>query len=343
MKLPGHMATDLEKKEKKKKILITTLCVSLVVLAIVSIVILGIAISKRVKEAELNPTPTSAVKVQTVTEAPKDADGQETPAPAASTPTPTSKATKWNGLGVSTPTPTATPKPTDTPTPTVAPTRGPTVLLDPGHGGNDGGTSGYRDERKDDGSHYWECDIVLSIALKVREKLEAQGITVLMTRDDDFFPGTPTERVVYADGLDIDCLVSIHLNASGDASGGSISGTETWYCESITKDVRERLEEKLPEGEYDAYTAQLLESREKLASFIQNSLIGKTGSRDRYIKPTDDLALVKCIYPSCLVECEFLSADEIFPKLISDEYQDLVAEGITNGIIKYLDWAGVTD
>lgn len=335
MKLPGHMATDQEKKEKKKKILIISLCSSVAALAIVSIILLCVAINKRVREAELRPQPTSDVQVKTVTQAPK---ATNTP-----TPTPTSRASKWNGLGVATPTPTPEIKPTDTPTPTAVPTRGPTVMIDPGHGGNDGGTSGYRDERREDGSHYWECDIVLDIGLKVREKLEALGITVIMTRDEDFFPGTPTERVVFSCTQDIDCLVSIHLNSAPDSTGTDITGTETWYCTSITKDVKARLEEVLTSEEYESYTNDLLEKREKLASFIQNAVISKTGSKDRYIKPTDDLALVKSIYPSCLVECEFLSADEIFPKLISDEYQDLVAEGITNGIVKYLDWAGVTD
>ncbi|MCQ2537999.1 MAG: N-acetylmuramoyl-L-alanine amidase, partial [Lachnospiraceae bacterium] len=260
------------------------------------------------------------------------------------------------------PTDTPVPTATDTPVPTVAieinqteepvptppfcltkdPNRKARVLIDAGHGGHDGGTDGDRKERDENGKKIWECDITLLISLLVRDKLEAAGVEVIMVRDKDVYPGTPTERVELGSSLDIDCLVSIHLNASDHPE---VSGTEVWYCDGITGNADYPTSVKayvscFPEEEQKAVEDKLLKDRKKLAQLVLSSLIEQTGSKDRGIRPTKDLALTKCANPSCLVECEFLSSDDKYPLLITPEYQDTTATGITNGIIKFLDYLG---
>lgn len=243
------------------------------------------------------------------------------------------KKAKQNNADALTPTPVAVEKATPSPEitreivgpsetnidnrPTIEMTSGPIVIIDPGHGGNDGGTNGNREERTDEGKHYWECNIALDISLLVKEKLQNAGVRVVMTREEDYFCGTVVERKEFADSIeDAVCYVSIHLNAADDKS---ITGTEVLYNDNVNSDSP------------------------VLAKYVLNGLLDKNGSRDRGLKVRDDLGVLKTQHPSCLVECEFLSADAKFPLLIDHDYQDLTAEGITNGIIKYLDYVGVME
>ena len=88
------------------------------------------------------------------------------------------------------------------------------VVLDPGHGGIDGGAS-----RVYNGVMYIESHINLKIAQYCKEELEQyEGVEVYMTRTDNSSRPGLTERVDYAESVDADCLVSIHINSS-ESSG----------------------------------------------------------------------------------------------------------------------------
>jgi N-acetylmuramoyl-L-alanine amidase len=80
-----------------------------------------------------------------------------------------------------------------------------TIAIDPGHGGEDPGAIGPNGTM--------EKDVVLNIALRLREKLQAEpGVRVLMTRDSDFFVPLAT-RVSKARAVSADLFVSIHADA----------------------------------------------------------------------------------------------------------------------------------
>ncbi|MCD8008606.1 MAG: N-acetylmuramoyl-L-alanine amidase, partial [Clostridiales bacterium] len=84
------------------------------------------------------------------------------------------------------------------------------VCLDPGHGGNDPGCN--VDDRL-------EKDDTLALALAVREDMEAAGITVVMTREDDTYVSLD-DRCYIANQANADYFISIHRNyASGIANG----------------------------------------------------------------------------------------------------------------------------
>ncbi|WP_281725338.1 GBS Bsp-like repeat-containing protein, partial [Lachnoclostridium phocaeense] len=91
------------------------------------------------------------------------------------------------------------------------------VVLDPGHGGYDGGASA---------NGLVEKDLTLKIAQYCKAELEQyNGVTVYMTRTDDRYLDID-ERVYNARDLGADVLVSIHINSS---SAPAANGAEVWY------------------------------------------------------------------------------------------------------------------
>src|SRR6266508_546755 len=80
------------------------------------------------------------------------------------------------------------------------------VVLDPGHGGSNTGAAGVVEG-------LYEKRITLAIARAVARRLQARGVEVVMTRDDDHYV-TLRERVRRANASGADLLMSIHTNAS---------------------------------------------------------------------------------------------------------------------------------
>lgn len=93
------------------------------------------------------------------------------------------------------------------------------VVLDPGHGGSDGGASA---------NNLVEKNLTLKIAKYCKEELEAYGgVTVYMTRTSDKAVGL-TERVNMAKNWGADVFVSLHINSAV----ASAKGVEVWYPNS---------------------------------------------------------------------------------------------------------------
>jgi N-acetylmuramoyl-L-alanine amidase len=85
------------------------------------------------------------------------------------------------------------------------------IVLDPGHGGYDNGAMSF-----------WGCEknYALDVALRARPLLEAQGLTVYMTRtDDEFIP--LEDRVRFANTHPTALFIAIHFN-SGDMDANGI-------------------------------------------------------------------------------------------------------------------------
>ncbi|CAA6799129.1 MAG: N-acetylmuramoyl-L-alanine amidase (EC, partial [uncultured Sulfurovum sp.] len=96
-----------------------------------------------------------------------------------------------------------------------------TVVIDAGHGGKDGGASccGNKKEKK----------VVLSVAKKLKSKLQAKGYKVYMTRSGDSFVKLP-KRTEFANKKKADIFVSIHANAAPKKSLRKVfKGIEVYY------------------------------------------------------------------------------------------------------------------
>lgn len=91
------------------------------------------------------------------------------------------------------------------------------VVLDAGHGGPDPGAIGVNGLR--------ESHVNLDMAVKLKEMLETNGATVIMTRTADVGL-TLDQRIAFAHDNQADIFVSIHNNAHPSSS---VSGTQTFY------------------------------------------------------------------------------------------------------------------
>ncbi len=178
------------------------------------------------------------------------------------------------------------------------------IVLDAGHGGDDGGASssvlGYTINEK---------DITLSIVKKVRDLLTANGYSVMLTRESDTYP-TLTQRAELANSVGAAIFVSIHMNS---ATTDSAHGTETYYA-SLNNDTSFGTTSK------------------KLASNIQTRLKTALGSRDRGVKTSNHAVTRKSLMPAALVEVGFISNVEEASLLVTDSYQNKAAGAIAEGI-----------
>jgi len=171
------------------------------------------------------------------------------------------------------------------------------VVLDAGHGGEDGGTVEQAATEK---------EINLAVVLKLKELLEEQGIRVVLTRDKDIFMKLE-ERVQIANGEKADLFISIHCNYYEKDS--SIYGLECYYCKS---------------GEEGKHCAEkIMETIEESKNIVS-----------RNVKPADYYILKNTTVPAVLVEIGYLSNYNERNQLMSEEYQEKLAGELVKGIVK---------
>ncbi len=193
----------------------------------------------------------------------------------------------------------------------------PVIIIDPGHGGEDGGTQSA------DGT--LEKRINLEISLKINEILFAKGFTTVLTRDGDYMiydESSSTQRekkvsdihnrmkIVEESG---DCiLLSVHQNYFTESK---YSGTQVFYSKNN------------PDSEV-------------LADEIQKSVVSALQPDNmRQIKEsgTDIYLLYHSQVPSVMVECGFMSNEAETEKLKNEDYQQKMSEAIVEGLLNYLE------
>lgn len=202
-----------------------------------------------------------------------------------------------------TPAPTATPSAIPTVAPTSIPVAKKKIAVDPGHGGEDLGSTRQG---------LYEKDANLAIALYLKKELEDAGYEVLMIRDADADVENETRPVTAVENK-ADLYVSIHLN-SLDSDSDATQGAEVWYA-----DLRN-------------------DGSDTLAQYVVDELTKVIDTRNRGIKLSNRLIVLKNpdMMPACLVECGFITSETERAKLFSPEYQQKIAKGIANGIKKFL-------
>ncbi|AUG58451.1 MAG TPA: N-acetylmuramoyl-L-alanine amidase CwlD [Ruminiclostridium sp.] len=191
-----------------------------------------------------------------------------------------------------------------------------TVIIDPGHGGEDPGAVGDNIQLK-------EKDINLIIGKRLKELLMEDGFNVIMTREEDgllYKEGTKgytnkrrqdlLNRKKIMDESEADIVVSIHMN-------------------------------KFPQSQYhgaQTFFPKNSEESKRLAQCIQRSLrdmVDPENKREALVKDTETLILKNIKKPTVIVECGFLSNAEEEQKLSTQEYQEKLAAAIKEGIKKY--------
>jgi len=186
------------------------------------------------------------------------------------------------------------------------------VVIDAGHGGNDGGA---------EKSGVLEKNIDLAIVLALKELLDASddSVGVYYTRTDDSNPSYE-RRVGLANKSNADLFISVHNNSYRRSS--AIKGTEVMYSESF-------------EG---AFTS------ERLAEICMEELTDMLGSRDRGLLEGDSIYIIKnSEVPVALIEVGFMTNKEELRLLNSAEYQEKTAEAIYNAIFRALEEASAVE
>lgn len=189
-----------------------------------------------------------------------------------------------------------------------------TILIDPGHGGMDGGASAS------DGTV--EKHINLNIALELEKLLKESGYNVYLTRYEDtgLYSENGTVRQKKNEDLNARCqlkketncdlFVSIHLNKFKDAS---CKGAQVWYSNN-------------PESEV-------------ISKIVQNNLKEDLDTNNkRQAKPAKDaykILRTNDTMPGFIIECGFLSNNEDLSKLKDESYQKKVAQSLFKSIEYY--------
>jgi N-acetylmuramoyl-L-alanine amidase len=213
------------------------------------------------------------------------------------------------------------------------------VVLDPGHGGKDTGAVGPAGTK--------EKDVTLDVAHRVAPVLSAQGIQVVLTRDDDRFVSLE-ERTARANSFAADLFVSIHCNAS-ESKGRR--GIETYVLDTTRDEIAARVaaRENATTQDNSAELASILGGMRmadeaarsaRFAQLLQRA--STTAARSRFGDAVDGgvhtagfYVLVGARMPSVLFETSYISNATEEQRLASDEYRQLLADAIANAVKAY--------
>lgn len=190
--------------------------------------------------------------------------------------------------------------------------KGVTVILDAGHGGEDGGASGK--------NGVLEKDLNLDLTKRICDLLDSAGINTVMTRTDDRLLYDPLsdykgrkkildmqERLKIANGSEDAIFVSVHMNSFPQEK---YSGLQVYYSKN------------------NADSVDLARSvQQNVSTYLQPD-------NQREIKPGNDIFLLdRLSSPAILIECGFLSNEEECNLLSTEEYRDKLAFYIFYSII----------
>lgn len=213
------------------------------------------------------------------------------------------------------------------------------LVLDPGHGGSDAGAVGPTGVK--------EKDVVLDIAHKVAPVLTKDGISVVLTRDDDRFI-TLEERTARANQVAADLFVSVHCNA---AENHVRHGVETYVLDTTKDEIagriaaRENATSQAATAELGSILASLRLADQashstRLAELLQKSSMASlrgtyTDVTDGGVHPAGFYVLVGARMPAVLFETSYISHPTEETRLASEDYKGRLADAIVNAVRAY--------
>ncbi|AQQ55035.1 hypothetical protein B0X71_07355 [Planococcus lenghuensis] len=173
---------------------------------------------------------------------------------------------------------------------------GVSIVIDPGHGGIDGGTVGYYKTV--------EKTLTLQTAELLAANLRAAGASVTLTRSSDHYVYL-RDRVAIAHQTDADAFISLHYDSTYDRS---VNGFTTYYLHNYQK---------------------------SLAQHVSDGVDGQTNLRDRGVRTGNYLVLRENRQAAILVELGFLSNPNEERFVSTDQYRRQAAYGIYTGLVDY--------
>jgi N-acetylmuramoyl-L-alanine amidase len=200
-----------------------------------------------------------------------------------------------------------------------------TVVLDPGHGGSDGGASG---------SAGLEKNHTLDVCMRAAQLFWRAGYKVVMTRTaDEFVPLEARARV--ANRLPRSLFVSVHFN-----SGANGTGVETYALSP--RGVPSMASDGTRVSEIAIYPGNARDAENSaLATATHAALVDCCGMVDRGVKRARFLVIREAVVPGVLVEAGFLSNAEDSRRIAAPWYRQQVAGAILQGVRNYRRAVGV--
>ena len=221
------------------------------------------------------------------------------------------------------------------------------ICIDPGHGGHDPGAIGP--------TGLEEKTVVLQVAKELRQLIQREmpQYRVMLTREDDVFVPL-SERARMANAQQAQVFISIHANSSPNREA---SGIETWYLSFAASErakkiaARENMmsEKQLSMLEFilrDMHETDRINQSAVLAQSTQRALVEYLtvqypGVIPRGVEGAPFAVLHRTTMPSVLVETSFISNPQEEARLRTQQYQRALAQGILQGLRRFLHTAVV--
>lgn len=216
-----------------------------------------------------------------------------------------------------------------------------TILIDPGHGGEEDGAVGTLKE-----TTIKEKDLTLEISKKIYDRLQNRGHRVFLTRSMDRTV-TLQERANIAEKIKADLFISVHINSSPDMRA---KGFETFYLDNHDDIAIKKVEkaENINPGTADGIqqilidlaVEQTVKTSKPLAFTIhaetKKSLKGKHALLSRGVKPALFYVLALSKRPGVLLEVGFITNSDDLKKMLDPKFQDVYADAVVRGINLYI-------
>jgi len=190
-----------------------------------------------------------------------------------------------------------------------------TIVIDPGHGGQDSGASSH---------NLTEKVVALDLGVRLAGELQKSGFKTLLTRDADTYVSL-ADRVTFANSIQNAIFVSIHCNCTSDPAA---RGIEIYRCsqKNGTKKIF---------VQFGGVEEPLDRTEERLVQCIGDSVIQTVHAEMREAKTANFFVVRNVTYPAVLVESGFLTNGDEARRLASPAYRQQMAESLAAGIEAY--------
>jgi N-acetylmuramoyl-L-alanine amidase len=195
-----------------------------------------------------------------------------------------------------------------------------TVVLDPGHGGNDQGTM-----------NRWgtEKGFALDVAMSARDELLRAGIKVELTRSDDTYVALE-DRVQFANRFPHAVFISIHFNSGGGA------GVESYTLAPAGVPSNASNESHVAPNEVQACEGNLHDPHNiALSAAVHATVLARTGAFDRGVRHARFHVLRNIKIPAVLVEGGFVSDPAEGQRIATAQYRQRLGQAIAQGVQNY--------
>jgi len=204
-----------------------------------------------------------------------------------------------------------------------------TIMIDPGHGGEDRGTQGS--------SKSTEKRLTLDMAARLEKLLKQAGFRTLMTRRTDSYVSLE-DRSELSNASEADLFVSLHFNSAKPDS--KPNGIETYCLTPVGFTSTGFIGQRLGIGKFAEEPGNSQDQNNMLLAYsIQQKLLEAVPeAEDRGIKRARFYVIKATERPAVLVELGFLSNPVEEKRILSSLYRDRLAKGILEGIRKYAEF-----